>query len=203
MTENKNQLLKLDLQHFAANKVNFGLKNVHYAPITEVDGKITYGTPIRIPGAVTLTLTPRGELVEFHADNMVYYAAATNDGYDGTLAIANVPEQFAIDALGEEKDEVDGVLTEKADAKQKDFAFMFEFDGDVKATRHVMYKCSANRPTISGATTTSTKDPQTSELTFISTARPSDYAVKTKTTAATTPEIYDAWYNAVYEKATP
>lgn len=197
----------LDIQFFG-NKVQFGLKNVHYAPITITtgeDGKvtITYGTPIPIPGAVTLTLTPRGELTEFYADNMLYYSAAANDGYDGTLSIAAIPEQFAIDALGEEKDKDDGVLTEKADAKQKQFALMFEFDGDKKATRHVLYSCSANRPTITGNTTTNTKEPQPNELTFISSAREGDLKVKTKTTADTPEGIYDNWYGSVYEKVTP
>lgn len=186
-----------------SNKVNFGLMNVHYAPITEEEGKITYGTPIKIPGAVSLALTPRGELAEFYADNMLYYSASSNDGYDGTLSIASVPEQFAIDALGETKDEDDGVLTEKANAKQKDFALMFEFDGDKKATRHVLYKCAANRPTVSGETTTNTKEPQPNELTFISSARPTDYAVKTKTTTDTSEDVYNVWYTDVYEKDTP
>lgn len=182
------------------NKVQFGLKNVHFAPYKETDGVITYETPIRIPGAVSLTLTPRGELTEFYADNMLYYSAATNDGYDGTLSIATIPEQFAIDALGEEKDEDDGTLTEKADAKQKRFALMFEFDGDKKATRHVLYQCSANRPTVTGETTTNTKEPQPNELTFISSARHTDYKVKTKTTTSTPEEIYNNWYESVYEK---
>lgn len=185
-----------------SNKVQFGLKNVHYAPITEEEGKITYSKPVRIPGGVSLTLTPRGELAEFYADNMLYYSASSNDGYDGTLSIATIPEQFAIDALGEIKDEDDGVLTEKADAKQKEFALLFEFDGDKKATRHVLYKCSANRPTITGETTTNTKEPQPNELTFISSARETDYAVKTKTTADTSDEVYNNWYKSVYEKTT-
>ncbi|WP_405100812.1 major tail protein [Oceanobacillus sp. FSL H7-0719] len=184
------------------NKVQFGLQNVHYAPYTEVEGEITYETPIKIPGGVSLTLTPRGELAEFYADNMLYYSASSNDGYDGTLSIATIPEQFAIDALGEIKDEDDGVLTEKADARQKNFALLFEFEGDKKATRHVLYKCSANRPTITGETTTNTKEPQPNELTFISSARETDYAVKTKTTADTSEEVYENWYDAVYEKTT-
>jgi len=182
------------------NKVQFGLKNVHYAPYEETEEGIVYETPIAIPGAVTLTLTPRGELAEFYADNMIYYSAAANDGYDGALSIAVIPEQFAIDALGEVKDEDDGVLTEKADARQKQFALMFEFDGDVKAVRHVLYNCSANRPTITGETTTSTKEPQPNELAFIASARPGDLAVKTKTTADTSEEVYNNWYKAVYEK---
>ena len=203
MDENKKQLLKLDLQHFG-NKVNFGLKNVHYAPITEeVDGEITYGTPIKVPGAVTLTLTPRGELTPFYADNMIYYSASTNDGYDGTFAVATIPEQFAIDALGEIKDEEDGTLTEVADAKTKNFALMFEFDGDVKSTRHLLYQCTASRPTMTGGTTAGTKEPQPNELTFIASARAEDTSVKTKTTGSTPEAVYEAWYNSVYEKSTP
>lgn len=203
MNEKEKLLLPLDIQHFAsksANKVQYGLKNVHVAPIEEVDGEITYEKPYKVPGAVTLTLTPRGELSEFYADNMIYYAAATNDGYDGTLSIALIPEQFAIDALGEEKDEDDGVLTEKSDAKQKNFALMFEFEGDKKAIRHVLYKCAANRPTISGETTTNTKEPQPNELTFISSAREGDLNVKTKTTPDTSEDVYNNWYDEVYEK---
>lgn len=184
----------------AANKVQFGLKNVHYATFTEAGDTITYDTPVRIPGAVSLTLDPRGEMTEFYADNMLYYSASSNDGYDGTLTIATIPEQFAIDALGEMKDETDGVLTEKADAKQKPFALMFEFDGDQKSTRHLLYHCNANRPTVSGETTTNTRDPQPNELSFVASARHTDLAVKTKTTESTTPAVYDAWYSNVYDK---
>lgn len=184
----------------AGNKVQFGLKNVHYAPYTEAEGIITYETPIRIPGAVSLSLDPRGDMVEFYADNMLYYSASSNDGYDGSLEIANVPEQFAVDALGETKDVEDGVLTEKSDAKQKPFALLFEFDGDVKATRHVLYNCSASRPTVAGETTTNSKEPKPNELAFIASPRATDYAVKTKTTAETKAPVYDAWYSKVYEK---
>lgn len=206
MNKNKQKLLPLNIQHFASgspNKVEFGLKNVHYAPFELVEGKVTYETPIRIPGAVSIALTPRGELTEFHADNMIYYAAAVNDGYDGTLSIALIPEQFAIDALGEVKDKDDGVISEVADAKQKQFALMFEFDGDKKATRHVVYNCSANRPTINGTTTTNTKEPQPNELSFIASAREGDLKVKTKTTSDTKEEVYNNWYQKVYEKTTP
>lgn len=183
-----------------ANKVQFGLKNVHFAPYEEVDGVITYDTPIAIPGAVSLSLTPRGELTEFYADNMLYYSAAANDGYDGTLSIAVITEEFAIEALGETKDTEDGTMTEIADAKPKSFALMFEFDGDKKATRHVLYNCNANRPTITGETTTSTKEPQPNELTFVSSARPGDLKVKTKTTSDTPEDVYNNWYDEVYEK---
>ena len=43
------------------NKVKYGLKNVHVAPMTETDnGIVSFGTPRRIPGAVNLSLPPDG-----------------------------------------------------------------------------------------------------------------------------------------------
>jgi phi13 family phage major tail protein len=182
------------------NKVTFGLKNVHYAPYTVADGVITYDSPIKIPGAVEISLEPRGDMVEFYADDMLYYSASNNQGYDGTLSIANIPEQFAVDTLGEVRDETDMVITENSNAKGKNFALMFEFDGDVKAIRHVLYNCSANRPTVSSSTRTDTVEPNANELTFVSSPRETDYAVKTRTTTTTPADIYDAWYTAVYEK---
>jgi len=182
------------------NKVTFGLKNAHYAPITITGGTITYGTPVAIPGSVELSLEPRGDMSEFYADDILYYSASNNQGYDGTLTIANIIEQFAIDALGEEKDATDLVMTEKSTSVGKAFALMFEFDGDVKATRHVLYNCTASRPKIASSTRTNAKEPNTNELTFVASPRETDYAVKTKTTTTTPTAIYDDWYTKVYEK---
>ncbi|PDZ65576.1 phage tail protein [Bacillus cereus] len=186
------------------NKVAFGLKNVYYALYDVTDGVIKFKTPVPIPGAVELTFDPRGDLIEFYADDMLYYAASNNQGYDGTLSIASIPEQFAIDALGEQLDETDGVLNELADAKGKTFALLFEFDGDANATRHVMYNNSASRPTIASKTKTNSAEPNTNELKFVSS--PIDIngkrMVKTKTTSKTTQAIYDNWYKEVYIKKT-
>lgn len=184
------------------NKVTFGLKNVHYATYTETAGAVTFDTPIPIPGGVELTQEPRGDMAEYYADNMLYYSASNNQGYDGTLSIANIPQQFAVDALGEELDADDSVLNEYADAKGKPFALLFEFDGDVKAVRHVMYNCSANRPNVSSSTKTDTVEPNTNELTFVAAPIELDgkLFVKTKTTDSTPAAIYDAWYDTVYKK---
>lgn len=186
----------------AENKVQFGLSKAAFAPYTVEGDVVTFETPIPIPGAVSLTLDPRGELTEFYADNILYYVASSNQGYDATLEIATIPQKFATEALGEVLDETDGVLTEVADAQGKPFAFLFQFEGDVKATRHVMFNCTANRPSISGSTKTTSTEPGTTELSLVSSPIEIDgkLLVKTKTTDVTSPEIYDAWYTSVYKK---
>ena len=90
-----------------SNKVTFGLKNVHYAKRTN---ETTYENPVPIPGSVKINLEPKGEGAEFYADDVLYYSAPNNQGYDGTLTIANIPEQFAIDCLGETKDNKNVIL---------------------------------------------------------------------------------------------
>jgi len=182
------------------NKITFGLKNVHFAPVTEAAGVITYATPIAIPGSVEISLEPRGDMTEFYADDMLYYVSENNQGYDGALNIANIPESFSTTVLSEEKDEIDLVITEKANVETKPFALMFEFNGDAKAIRHVLYNCAARRPKVSSATKTNAKEPNVSELIFVASPRSTDLAVKTKTTTTTLQAIVDAWYTNVYEK---
>ena len=183
----------------AKNKVEFGLRNVHYAVITEGDdGAITYGTPTKIPGAVSITMDKSGDMVRFKADDIDYYTAPNNQGYEGTLTIARTPDEFRSDVLGEEKTD-GGVMIESADAKTKRIALLFEFQGDVKATRHLLYYCSVDRPSIS-STTKDSGDPNTTELAIVASPRPVNNLVKTKTTETTTTQIYDNWYKKVYEE---
>lgn len=181
----------------AENKVRYGVKNVHFAPITDTGGEITFGTPIKFPGAVALTLEPLGESTPFYADDSAYYVSVSNNGYEGTYEVAEIPIEFRTKILGDILSE-DGILTETSNAKVKQFAMMFEFDGDQKAVRHVLYHCTATRPSQASTTKGETIEPGTSELTF--TASPNaEGIVKRSTTATTTPAIYDAWYTKVFE----
>lgn len=186
----------------AENKITYGLENVHYAlfDIGE-DGTITYQTPIPIPGAVELEITARGDMIEFYADNMVYYSSDNNQGYEGTLKIANIPQSFSTGVLGEVLDDTDQVIHEVANAVTKPFALLFQFEGDIKAIRHVLYNCSASRPTVASSTKTDTVEPNENELPFIANPRSTDKFVKTRTTTNTTDSTYNNWFKKVYEKA--
>lgn len=186
----------------AENKITYGLENVYYA-LFDIgpDGTITYKDPVPIPGAVELEITARGDMIEFYADNMVYYSSDNNQGYEGTLKIANIPQSFSVDVLGEVLDETDQVIHEFANAVTKAFALLFQFEGDVKGIRHALYNCSASRPTIASATKTDTVEPNENELPFIANPRSTDKMVKTRTTTNTSDTIYDNWFKKVYEKA--
>lgn len=109
------------------NKIEYGLRNVYYALIESYDvntQKYTYGTPVPIPGAVSVSFSASGDSSPFYADNIVYYNVQTNAGYEGDLEIALIPDSFRTDILGEK--EIDGMLAEISDATGKEFALMFQ-----------------------------------------------------------------------------
>lgn len=180
------------------NKVKFNICNVHYAPITVGEnGVVTFATPVAMPGAVSISLDPTGEPESFYADGIEYYTINNNQGYEGDLELAMIPEDFRTDILKEEADS-NKVLVENANSETGSFALLFEFDGDVKKIRHVMYNCSASRPTIESKTNEEDKEVQTETLTVKARPMANGY-VKAKTGDSTTETVYSNWYKAVYE----
>lgn len=146
------------------NKVKFNICNVHYALITvDEDGEVTFGTPVAMPGAVSLSLEPNGEPSNFYADGYAYYTISNNMGYEGDLELAMVPESFRTDVLKESLD-TNQVLVENANVETANFALLFEFDGDIKKIRHVLYNCSAARPNIESTTNEEEIEVQTETL---------------------------------------
>ena len=151
------------------NKIKFGIKNVYYAVATiGANGSATYTTPVAMPGAVSLSLSPQGETSPFYADNIVYYTSVSNNGYEGDLELAKVPESFLKDVLGYTVGG-NGLIYENAGAPVVHFALLFQFEGDAKAKRHVMYNCVAARPEVSGSTKEENIDPQTETISITAT----------------------------------
>ena len=77
------------------------------------------------------------------------------------------------------------------------FALLFEFDGDVNAIRHVLYNCSASRPSIESETKEDTIEPGTETLSITADPR-SDGLVKARTGDTTEKAAYADWYKSVY-----
>lgn len=185
------------------NKVKYNLKNVHAAKLTKTeDGKYSYATLQPIPGAVSISLDAEGDSSPFYADGIVYFRSTANNGYSGDLEIALIPEWFRTDILKETLDK-NGVLIESSKVTEMEkFALLFEFDGDVRCIRHVLYNCTASRPSIESETKEDTIEPGTEKLSLTADPR-EDGLVKSRTGDSTSEATYNDWYKQVYIPVEP
>ena len=181
-------------------KVKFGFKNVHVAKLTETNGTISYGTPFAIPGGVNFTADPEGETSPFYADDQEYYTTTAKNGYSGSLEIADVPDKFLTDILGQTLDN-NGAVIENKDDKESRFALMCEVDGDPVQRRVVFYDCLATRPAIEYSTKEGSVEVKTATMDLNIKPRSTDGEVK-----ATLPKtddntaVYNEFFSNVYEK---
>lgn len=174
----------------ADNKILYGLKNCYYAKKTGT----TYGTPVALAGAVSIDLSASGDSSIFYADDIPYVVFNANNGYEGSLELANIPESFYTDILGFETDD-DGNLVEVSTALGAECALLFEFQGDVKARRHIFWNVKFARPSIASSTKEESIEPQTSTLEF--NAVPLANGITKSTTAeGTDTEAYAAWFTS-------
>ena len=190
-----------------SNKIKYGLSNVYYAIGTPGTGNtMTYSTPVAIPGAVNLSLDPQGDSSPFYADNIVYYQGYANTGYEGDLEIALIPDSFKKDVLGMINDGK-SVLIEDANAATVHFALLFQFEGDVKATKHVLYNCTVARPNVGSATKESSIEPKTETLSITATtvyfATVDTEVVKAEANEDSDSTTYSGWTSAVYTPIAP
>jgi len=184
------------------NKVVYGLSNVHYS-LYDADGS-TFGIPVALPGAVKVSLAPEGEVSEFYADDAIYYLASTNNGYSGSIEMAELTQE-ARTALFAETVDTNGVAYETNNVQPPVFALLFEIDGNNHKKRYVFYACQATRPTVEHNTLESSKDPQTvtADLTILPLTMKVDASpVKVvKANVENTIEgaaAYGVWYTNVY-----
>lgn len=144
-----------------ANRVLFGLSNVHYAVYDDEQKK--YLTPKPLKGAVQLGITREGDSSIFYADNSPYFSVQTNGGYSGTLELAVLEREVLKDLLGWEID-ANGMQIENTEAKQKTFALLYEVSSNELDQRFVFYNCTLSRPENEANTRTETTEPDTQTM---------------------------------------
>ena len=180
-----------------ANKVKFGLEQVHVA---FSDGQGNWETPIPIPGAVNLSINPDGGENAFYADNTKYYVRHSNNGYTGTLEMALLPLEILAEMLGWEIDD-NNMLVENADGQPKEFALLGQVQGDARNRRFVYYRCISGRPADDAATTTESITPTTETLNI--TVLPIEIDDKRIVKGVieldeSNGAVFDAWFDEVY-----
>jgi len=180
------------------NKVRFGLKNVYYAIMTSGG---SYNTPVAIPGAVNLDMSPAGDTNKFYADNIAYYVGVSNQGYEGSLEIAKIPDQMFQDVWGYTIGTTSKVLTESAFTEPKTFALLFQVDGDQNNDCFVIYACTGARPNIGSQTIEASKEPKTQTIDLTASPR-SDGKVFAKTTKDTPSGTVSGWFSTVFVETT-
>lgn len=178
----------------AKDKVKFGIKNVHIFP--QLTDAPTFGPVIDVPGAVSLSLDAQGDISKFYADNIVYYQTSANNGYEGDLEVALIPDEVFEKIFNYVKNQ-DNVYTENASKNVVPFAMTFEEEGDQAGTKFVLYNCTATRPSRSLATVEDSKEPTTQTLS-VSAAPLKDGNVMAMTSADTTVEVLKDWHTDVY-----
>lgn len=187
------------------NKIRYGIKNCYYAVATiSSTGTATYSTPVALAGAVSLSLSAQGDTTKFFADNIVYWTGVSNQGYEGDLELAKIPDAFYTDCLGYIAD-ANGVLVEDAGANPAHFALMFQFEGDAHAKRVVMYNCVAQRPNVEGNTKEESIEPKTETISITATTIYNSVLDKDVVKASATPAQtaqYNSWLTAVYQTTT-
>lgn len=184
-----------------ANKVLYGIKNVHVASVTLATdtqtGTVTatFGTPQAMPGAVSISIEQEGEQSVKYADNTAYWVGVANNGYSGTLEMALIPDFFFTSYLGQTAD-TNGNIVERSTDNPAYFALQFEFDGDEQAQRHTLFYVKASRPNLESETTEDTIEPGNEAIEFTAIPLP-DGSDVIKAKSTTESANYDTWYTTI------
>lgn len=176
------------------NKVKYGIKKLFVAKITAGDTTgYTFGTPFAVPGAIAMNLENQMNVTNIAADDIEDYASETvNNGYEGTVEVTTLPEQFEEDILGD----TNGV--ENSQTKASEFAMLVEFTGDQKKGRYCFWRTQlTRRPTISQRTKGANFQIDTDTLNIKVMPRLDTYDVKGKCFEDW--EVYEDFYSAVPE----
>lgn len=146
-----------------ANKVEFGISNLHVGTYTDNNGTVTLGTPYAQKGAVSFSPEEQSEATNFYADNIIYWSGYSGGTFEGDLEVAKYDDAFKKQFLGY-KELTNGGLANVKGATKPNVYIAFEVDGDAEKRRIIMYNCALGGITREYNTIEEEKEPTTETI---------------------------------------
>lgn len=135
-------------------KIVHGNKNFGYAPINYTGNTPTFGTPVMIPGLVSVEIEVDQEDTEIPADDVVYCRAKGAKVRTATATFRNIPKAYA-EFLGF-KENASGFLTDTGTFPSHCIFFMTTEEdceqGTSTPTLHYLYNVKGSEPTQESST---------------------------------------------------
>lgn len=182
-----------------ANKVEFGISELHVGTYTENGGTVTLGTPYHQKGAVSFSPEEQSENNTFYADNIAYWSGYSGGTFEGDLEVAKYDDAFKTQFLGY-KTLTNGGLAIVKNATKPNVYIAFQVEGDAESRRVIFYNCALGVISREFNTIEESKEPATETLgitclgdnaTGVSMAslKPGDAGYDTLFTSPAAPEI--------------
>lgn len=152
----------------AANKVEFGISNLHVGTYTDVNGTVTLGTPYHQKGAVSFSPEENSDQNIFYADNTAYYSTYSGGSIEADLEVAMFDDKFKTDFLGYVT-LTDGGLANVKNASKPAVYIAFQVEGDAESRRVILYNCSLGAISREFSTVEETIEPTTETVSVTAT----------------------------------
>ena len=182
-----------------ANKVEFGISQLHVGTYTDENGTVTLGTPYHQAGAVSFSPEENSEQNTFYADNIAYWSGYSGGSIEGDLEVAMFDDAFKTQFLGY-VNLTNGGLANVKNATKPNVYIAFQVEGDAEARRVILYNCALGAINREYNTIEENKEPATETLGVTCTGdnttgvtmavlKPGDTGYATLFTAPTAPAI--------------
>ena len=180
-----------------ANKVLFGISQLHIGTYTEAEGTVTLGTPYHQKGAVSFSPEEQSEQNTFYADNIAYWSGYSGGTIEGDLEVAMFDDEFKTQFLGYRTLSNGGLALVKGATKPNVY-IAFQVEGDAEARRVILYNCTLGAISREYNTIEDNKEPQTASISVtavgdnstgvtMATFKPADAGYNTLFTTPTAP----------------
>lgn len=124
-----------------ANKVEFGISELHVGTYTVSGSTVTLGTPYAQKGAVSFAPEEQTEQNIFYADNTAYWSGYSGGSIEGDLEVAMFDDTFKTQFLGYAA-LTNGGLANVKNATKPNVYIAFQVEGDAESRRVILYNCS-------------------------------------------------------------